>query len=130
MVNGFGGNFGGNPFGGGIPGGQSNILDLSQPQITKRKGGGVGVLGGQTFDLDKKNRIKTDPVTGEKIPKKRRRKFSDLAKNPFGVTIGTAVDPNFSFQNLPPDPSLGLLGSGGGIPGATPGGLFDLGGPL
>ena len=45
------------------------------------------------FTLDKKGRIKLDPLTGEKIAKKDRRKFKNFKNNPLGRTSGSAINP-------------------------------------
>lgn len=45
------------------------------------------------FTLDKKGKIKINPLTGEKIAKGDRRKFKKFKANPLGRTAGSAINP-------------------------------------
>lgn len=64
-----------------------------QAQFTKAK---------SQFELDKKNRIKRDPVTGKLIEPKDRRKLGKFLQNPFLVMPGSALN-----MNVPMAPTMG-----------------------
>lgn len=49
--------------------------------------------------LDKQNRIMTDPMTGGNIDPNDRRKLKNFKKNPYGINVGNALDPNFEFAD-------------------------------
>ena len=78
----------------------------SNPMLTKKKSG---------FKLDKKGRVKEDPLTGEKIKPKDRRKFKRIKRNPFGLSPGMSLNmalPNIlTGENIPGGSLASILAS-------------------
>ena len=67
----------------------SGGTSLGTPNFTKRRSG---------FKLDSKNRIKVDPITGEKIKPKDRISFKKFRRNPMLITPGMSL--NMNVPNL------------------------------
>jgi len=63
-----------------------------------------------SFDLDEKNRIRTNPLTGELIKAKDRRKFGKFLQNPNLTLPGSALN-----MNMPQRPTSGGLGGLGAL---------------
>lgn len=84
----------GNPFIDSILSGGATLGQ--SPMFTKKKTG---------LKLDKDNKIKVDPETGEKIAKKDRIKFKRFKRNPFGITPGNSL--NFNVPNILTGQNLG-----------------------
>lgn len=63
----------------------SGGASLGTPNFTKRRSG---------FKLDKKNRIKVDPITGESIKPKDRISFKKFRRNPLMITPGMSLNMN------------------------------------
>lgn len=73
-----------------------NYMDLLKSKGSLLGSGPIFKNVKSQFDLDKKGRIKTDPITGELINPEDRRKFKNFKLNPFLITPGLSMD-----QNIP-----------------------------
>lgn len=73
------------------------------------------------FELDKDDKIKVDPITGQKIKKKDRRSWTRFLENPYGITAANALNavqvPQFNSvaQGASGANLAALLGQVGGL---------------
>lgn len=72
-----------------------NDNPLIQALLGNRQAGGInfGNLA-SNFELDNQRRVKVDPITGEKIKGKDRRKLKNLIANPSQILPGMAINMN------------------------------------